>query len=174
MVKNIHEKSKVYIKFNGKILTPSPYYKQKEWPLLLFQVSILIEVLAKVIIEGKYIKWIQIGNKEVPGPLGTPLVVQWLRLCSYNVGGEGSIPDWGIKIPCAVQHGQEKKKQKRKHGPLDFLSHWMASSSIVIWIIHGTVFFLTKISNHSTIWLFYLQNLSLQAFILSSLHIYYP
>ena len=111
MVKNIHEKSKVYIKFNGKILTPSPYYKQKEWPLLLLQVSILIEVLANVIMEGKYIKWIQIGNKEVPGPLGTPLVVQWLRLCSYNVGGEGSIPDWGIKIPCAVQHGQEKKKK---------------------------------------------------------------
>lgn len=72
MVKNIHEKSKVYIKLNGKILTPSPYDEPKERPLLLLQVSILIEVLAKVIIEGKYIEWIQIGNKEVPGPLGTP------------------------------------------------------------------------------------------------------
>ena len=29
--------------------------------------------------------------------LGTPLVVQWLRLCAPNAGGLGSIPDEGTR-----------------------------------------------------------------------------
>ena len=32
----------------------------------------------------------------------TSLVVQWLRLCTPNVGGPGSIPGQGIKIPHAT------------------------------------------------------------------------
>ena len=39
----------------------------------------------------------------------TPLAVQWLRLCSSNVGGSGSIPCWGTKIPHAIWSGQKKK-----------------------------------------------------------------
>ena len=39
---------------------------------------------------------------------GTSLVVQWLRLCTYNAGCTGSVPDWGTKIPHASGHGQKK------------------------------------------------------------------
>ena len=45
---------------------------------------------------------------------GTSLVVQWLRLCTYNAGCTGSVPDWGTKIPHASGHGQKKKKKKKK------------------------------------------------------------
>ena len=40
---------------------------------------------------------------------GASLVTQWLRLCAPNVGGKGSIPDWGTKIPHATEHGAQKK-----------------------------------------------------------------
>ena len=30
---------------------------------------------------------------------GTSLVVQWLRLCTPNAGGPGSILGWGNKFP---------------------------------------------------------------------------
>ena len=43
--------------------------------------------------------------------LGTSLVVQWLRLCSPNVGGTGSIPDQGTEI--LYVHGVTKKKKKK-------------------------------------------------------------
>ena len=39
---------------------------------------------------------------------GTPLVVQWLRLCASSAG---SIPCWGSKIPHVIQWGQKKKKE---------------------------------------------------------------
>ena len=45
---------------------------------------------------------------------GTSLVVQWLRLCTYDPGYTGSIPDWGTKIPQASGHGKKKKKDKKK------------------------------------------------------------
>ena len=38
----------------------------------------------------------------------TSLAVQWLRLCASTVGGMGSIPSWGTKIPHATR-GQKKK-----------------------------------------------------------------
>ena len=40
---------------------------------------------------------------------GASLVTQWLRLCAPNVGGKGSIPDWGTKIPHATEHDAQKK-----------------------------------------------------------------
>ena len=41
----------------------------------------------------------------------TSLVVQWLKLCTSNAEGVGSIPGWGTKIP---QRGlAEKKKTER-------------------------------------------------------------
>ena len=40
------------------------------------------------------------------------LVVQWLRLHVSTVGGSGSSPDWGTKIPHVKPHGQKKKKVK--------------------------------------------------------------
>ena len=43
---------------------------------------------------------------------GTCLEVQWLRFCSPDAGGTGSIPGWGAKIPHAAQLGQKKKKRK--------------------------------------------------------------
>ena len=39
--------------------------------------------------------------------LGTSLAAQWLRLCTPNAGGKGSIPGGGTKIPHAVQHSQK-------------------------------------------------------------------
>ena len=46
--------------------------------------------------------------------LGTSLVVQWLRLHTSPVGGEGLSPGWGTKIPHTTWHGQEKKKGKQR------------------------------------------------------------
>ena len=34
------------------------------------------------------------------------LVVQWLRVCTANAGGVGSIPGLGTKIPHAAWRGQ--------------------------------------------------------------------
>ena len=42
----------------------------------------------------------------------TPLVVQWLRLCTSTAGGVDLIPDWGTKIPPTMQSSQKKKKNK--------------------------------------------------------------
>ena len=43
---------------------------------------------------------------------GISLEVQWLRLCTSNAGGAGSIPGWGNKIPHAAWHGQKILKKK--------------------------------------------------------------
>ena len=51
---------------------------------------------------------------------GTFLLVQWLRLCSSNVGGSGSIPGWATKIPHAVQCNQKKKKKEAAAAKEDF------------------------------------------------------
>ena len=42
---------------------------------------------------------------------GTSPVVQWLRLCTSNAGGVGSIPGQGTKIPHAVQRVPKNKKK---------------------------------------------------------------
>ena len=42
--------------------------------------------------------------------MGTSLAVQWLRLCTYTLGGVGSIPGRGTKIP----HAQKVKKKPTK------------------------------------------------------------
>ena len=54
--------------------------------------------------------------------LGTSLAVQWLRLCTPNAGGMGSIPGPRTKILHAAGHGQQKKKKKKKFPMLIFLS----------------------------------------------------
>ena len=41
---------------------------------------------------------------------GTSLAVQWLRLCTSNAGGKGSVPSQGTEIPHAVWRGKKKKK----------------------------------------------------------------
>ena len=43
---------------------------------------------------------------------GTSLVVQWLRLCTSNAGGVGSISGWGTEIPYAAQCGQKITKTR--------------------------------------------------------------
>ena len=40
---------------------------------------------------------------------GTSLADQWLRLCAPNVGGTGSSPGQGTKIPHITPLGQKKK-----------------------------------------------------------------
>ena len=49
--------------------------------------------------------------------MGTSLVVQWLRLCTFPVGGTGSITGWGTKIPHARWWGQKKKKKIKNKKP---------------------------------------------------------
>ena len=46
--------------------------------------------------------------------LGASLVVQWLRLCTFNAGSIGWIPGWGTKIPhvwrpCSPLHTPQKE-----------------------------------------------------------------
>ena len=41
--------------------------------------------------------------------LGTSLAVQWLRLCTSNVGSVSSIPDWETKILHVLEQPGEKK-----------------------------------------------------------------
>ena len=48
--------------------------------------------------------------------VGTSLVVQWLRLHVSNVGGMGSIPGQGTKIPHAEHGTAEKKKRSMVEG----------------------------------------------------------
>ena len=45
--------------------------------------------------------------------LETSLVIRWLRLCTSNAGGLGSIPGQGAKLPCASQRSQKIKKKKK-------------------------------------------------------------
>ena len=42
-------------------------------------------------------------------PLGTSLVVQWLRICTSTSGSLGSIPSWGTKIQYAAWCDQKIK-----------------------------------------------------------------
>lgn len=46
---------------------------------------------------------------------GISLSVQCLRLCAFNAGGMGLIPDRGIKIPHAGQYGQRNKAQNNSN-----------------------------------------------------------
>ena len=49
--------------------------------------------------------------------LGTSLVVQWLRLCTFIAGDVGLIPGQGTKIPHAMWskiNNNKLKKNKRK------------------------------------------------------------
>ena len=41
-------------------------------------------------------------------------MVQWLKLCASTVGGAGSIPGWGTKIPHALWYSQKTNKLKKK------------------------------------------------------------
>ena len=43
-------------------------------------------------------------------PLETSLAVQWLRLCTFTVGGHGFIPDQGTKILHAMWCGKQTKE----------------------------------------------------------------
>ena len=45
--------------------------------------------------------------------VGISLAIQWLWCCASIIGGMGSIPGWGTKIPLAAWHGQKKRKKKK-------------------------------------------------------------
>ena len=61
-------------------------------------------------------------------PTGTSLVVQWIRLCTPNTGGPGSIPGQGtrfhvlqlkiLNVATKTRHSQIKKKKKDRKGVL--------------------------------------------------------
>ena len=44
---------------------------------------------------------------------GNSLVVQWLGLYAFTAKGAGSTPDWGTKIPQAMQWGKKQKKVEK-------------------------------------------------------------
>ena len=62
--------------------------------------------------EGLWFSWGWGVDNEIILKLivGTSLAVQWLRLCTSNAGGAGSIPSQGTKIPHAVQCDQKQIK----------------------------------------------------------------
>ena len=47
---------------------------------------------------------------------GTSLVAQWLRLCTSNAWGAGSIPGGGTKILHDTQRGIKKKEKEKRRG----------------------------------------------------------
>ena len=57
-------------------------------------------------------------------PTGTSLVVQWIRLCTPNTGGPGSIPGQGtrfhmlqlkiLNVATKTRHSQIKKKKRKE------------------------------------------------------------
>ena len=47
--------------------------------------------------------------------LGASLAVQWLRLCTSNASGVGSVPGWGTKIPYAAWHSEKIRKKKKEN-----------------------------------------------------------
>ena len=49
--------------------------------------------------------------------------VQWLRLRTSNVGGFGSIPGWGTKIPHAIWYSQKQTKTTRNKNKDYFLEN---------------------------------------------------
>ena len=46
---------------------------------------------------------------------GTLVMVQWLRLCTSNAGGTGSIPGQGTRIPHGSAKKQKQNKNKKPH-----------------------------------------------------------
>ena len=42
---------------------------------------------------------------------GTPLVIQWLKLCALKTGGLGSISGLGTKIPQATTKSSNAKRK---------------------------------------------------------------
>ena len=57
------------------------------------------KIMEKAPLSEKDVIWNLIFKKQT---LGTSLAVQWLRLCTPNAGGMGSIPGQGTKIPHAT------------------------------------------------------------------------
>ena len=51
------------------------------------------------------------GNDILKMYPGTSLAVQWLPLHASTVGGLGSIPGQGTKIPHGLWHGQNDSKK---------------------------------------------------------------
>ena len=63
---------------------------------------------------------VSVKTSDRMGEAGNSLAVQWLGLCASTVGGAGSIPGQGTKIPHATWHGQKinrsLKKKERERG----------------------------------------------------------
>ena len=72
--------------------------------------------------------------------LETSLAVQWLRLCTSNAGGAGTILCWGTKIPKAMWHGQLKKQlhvrhiEKKRSYWIDAKRIWSTKNSSDSWV----------------------------------------
>ena len=53
-------------------------------------------------------------STKKPGKQGTSPAVRWLRLHTSTVGGEGSIPGQGTKIPRSVRRGRSEERRVGK------------------------------------------------------------
>ena len=67
-------------------------------------------------LEDSLDEWIDIF---IPIPMGTSLVVQWLRLHTSTVGTMDLIPCWASKSLHAVRCGQKENKTKQNTMPMD-------------------------------------------------------
>ena len=54
-------------------------------------------------------------EKKDQTQMGTSLAGQWLRYCTPNAGGMGSIPGQGTTILYAAGTAQKKKKKEKKN-----------------------------------------------------------
>ena len=54
-------------------------------------------VVSRVLVQNRRHAQIKVAEKSLLRPLGTSLVVQWLRLCAQNARGQGSLPGQGTR-----------------------------------------------------------------------------
>ena len=65
---------------------------------------------AKYLLSNPLKKSVPTSGIETYHIQGLPWWFWWLRLHASAAGGAGSIPGWGTKIPCAMQHDQKTRK----------------------------------------------------------------
>ena len=61
-----------------------------------------------------YLLWA--GNMAASALKSREVSIPWLGLCISTAGGPSSIPEWGTKIPNAIQHSPPPPKNKSQEG----------------------------------------------------------
>ena len=72
---------------------------------------------SKCSVSGSYYYILKTKKAAYKAKFGTSLVVQWLKLCTPNVRGLGSIPGQGIRsqMPLKIRHATMKSEDSTCH-----------------------------------------------------------